>query len=307
MTKLSFILPIYNEEKNIPILYEELIKVTKKINCDYELMFIDDKWKDNSLQVLLELQKKDKKIKIIEFSRNFGHEMAVKAWLDNVDGDYIIIMDADLQDPPHIITDMYNKILEWYDVVYAKRASRNDGFFKDNLAKAFYRFINKISTTIIPRDTWNYRIFTRDVLQEIKRLNEQSRFIRWFFAWIGFKQWCVTFDRTKRLHWEPAYTFWKSLSLWLDGIFSFSDAPLRLAMLIWTIFAFFAFILWIYFIIQKILDPNWLERWIPTIIVSVFFIWGIQLIMLWIIWEYIGRIYKETKNRPLYIIKKKYD
>lgn len=306
MSKIWFILPIYNEEKNINILYEHLIKIVKKINCEYEFLFIDDKWKDNSLKLLLELQEKDKNIKIIEFSRNFWHEIAVKAGLDIVDWDYIIMMDTDLQDPPEIIHDMYNKIIEWYDVVYATRKKRSDWFFKDTTAHFFYRFINKLSDVDIPKDTWNFRMFTKQVLQEIIKLNEQSRFIRWLFAWIWFKQTFVEFERKERLYWETGYSWNRMINLSLDAIFSFSNLPLRLATLVWFIFSWLWFLIALIFIIVKLVNPSIFVSWVTTLIILVFLIGGIQLIILWIIWEYIGRIYKEDKSRPLYIIKKVY-
>ena len=304
--KIWFILPIYNEEKNIPLLYNELLKVINKIDCEYELLFIDDKGKDNSLKLLLELQKKDKNVKVIEFSRNFGHEIAVKAWLDNVDGDFIVMMDTDLQDPPEIIEDMYKKVQEWYDIVYARRKKRSDWFFKDKTAYLFYRFINKLSEIDIPKDTGNFRIFTRQVLEEIRKLNEQSRFIRWLFARIGFKQTQFEFERKERIHGDTAYSLWKMINLSLDAIFWFSNLPLRLATIVWFAFSILGFLFAIVFLIIKVYNPGIYVSWITTIIILLFLIWGIQLIILWIVGEYIGRIYKEEKWRPLYIVRKFY-
>ena len=309
MKKLSFILPIYNEEKNIPVLYAELVKVVQKIGCNYEMVFIDDKGKDNSLQVLLNLQNKNKNIKIIEFSRNFWHEMAVKAGIDIVTGDYILMMDCDMQDPPQLVEQMYHKIEEWYDVVYAKRSKRakKDGIFKNTATFMFYRLLNKLTKLYIPEDTWNFRIYTKQINDLIKNLNEQSRFLRWLFAWVGYRQWYVEYDRGNRLHWETWYGFWRLLKLALDWVFAFSDKPLKIATWFGFIFSGIWFLLGLLFVIMKFITPNRYVSGITTIIVLLFIIWWIQLIILGVIGEYIGRIYNETKWRPLYIIKRIYE
>ncbi|MCX6824767.1 MAG: glycosyltransferase [candidate division SR1 bacterium] len=309
MVKISFILPIYNEEKNIPILYRELSKVIASIGCDYELVCIDDKGKDNSLQVLLDLQQHDKKIKIIEFSRNFGHEMAVKAGMDIVDGDYVVMMDCDMQDPPHLIEKMYNKMQGGYDVVYAKRGKRakKDGMFKNTATFLFYRMLNRLTNLYIPEDTGNFRIYTKQINDLVKNFNEQSRFLRGLFAWVGYKQSSVEYDRGDRLHGQTGYGFWKLLKLALDGVFSFSDKPLKMATLFGFLFSGVGFLLGLFFVIMKFVNPNLYVSGITTLIVLIFLIGGIQLIILGMIGEYIGRIYNETKGRPLYIVKKIYE
>lgn len=309
MVKISFILPIYNEEKNIPILYRELSKVIASIGCDYELVCIDDKWKDNSLQVLLDLQQHDKKIKIIEFSRNFWHEMAVKAGMDIVDGDYVVMMDCDMQDPPHLIEKMYNKMQGGYDVVYAKRWKRakKDWMFKNTATFLFYRMLNRLTNLYIPEDTWNFRIYTKQINDLVKNFNEQSRFLRGLFAWVWYKQSSVEYDRWDRLHGQTWYGFWKLLKLALDGVFSFSDKPLKMATLFWFLFSGVWFLLGLFFVIMKFVNPNLYVSGITTLIVLIFLIGWIQLIILGMIGEYIGRIYNETKGRPLYIVKKIYE
>lgn len=305
MAKLSFILPIYNEEKNIPILYRELMKVIQKIGCEYELVFVDDKWKDNSLELLISLQQKDKNIKIIEFSRNFWHEMAVKAGIDNVDGDYIVMMDCDMQDPPHLIEEMYQKIRDWYDVVYAKRSkrARKDWLFKNTATFLFYRMLNKLTNLYIPEDTGNFRIYTKQINDLVKNLNEQSRFLRGLFARVWYKQGSVEYDRGERLHWETWYGFWRLLKLALDGVFAFSDKPLKMATRFGFLFSAVWFLLGLFFILMKFIRPDLYVSGVTTIIVLLLIIWWIQLIIFWVIWEYIGRIYNETKWRPLYIIR----
>ncbi|MFA5747954.1 MAG: glycosyltransferase family 2 protein [Candidatus Absconditabacterales bacterium] len=309
MSKISFILPIYNEEKNIPILYKELIKVIQKIGCNYELVFIDDKGKDDSLYVLIDLQQKDKNIKIIEFSRNFGHEMAVKAGMDNVDGDYILMMDCDMQDPPKLVEQMYQKICDGYDIVYAKRSKRaaKDGMFKNIATFFFYRMLNKLTNLYIPEDTGNFRIYTKQINDLVKNLNEQSRFLRGLFAWVGYKQASVEYDRGNRLYGDTGYGFWKLLKLALDGVFAFSEKPLKIATWFGFLFSGVGFLLGLFFILMKFIRPTLYVSGITTVIVLLFIVGGIQLIILGVIGEYIGRIYNETKGRPLYIVKHIYE
>lgn len=308
MDKVWFILPLYNETEIIDVLYERLIKTIEKIGCDYELIFIDDKWKVSPLHKLLTLQKKDPKVKIIEFSRNFWRECAIKAGMDVVDSNYIVMMDADLQDPPELVDDMYKKIKQWNDVVYAKRfkKAKGDWIFKNSATYFFYKILSKLTNLHIPEDTADFRIFTREVNNEVKNLNEQSRFMRWLFAWVWFKQDFVLYERWDRAAGETGHGFRKLMKLALDGVFAFSDKPLRVATIFWTIFSLLWFMLWLVFLILRFTNPNMYVSGITTLIIFLFIIWGIQLIILWIIWEYIGRIYKETKQRPLYIIKKIY-
>lgn len=308
MDKIWFILPLYNETEIIDELYERLIATIKKIGCDYELMFVDDKWPVSPTHKLLALQVKDPKVKVIEFSRNFWRECAIKAGMDSVDGNYIVMMDADLQDTPELVEDMYKKIKQWYDVVYAKRSKKAkwDWMFKNSATYFFYRVLSKLTSLHIPEDSWDFRIFTREVNDEVRDLNEQSRFMRWLFAWVWFKQDFVLYDRWDRASGETGHGFRKLMKLALDWVFAFSDKPLKIATLFWIIFSFVWFALGIVFLILRFTNPNLYVSGITTLIIFSFIIWGIQLIILWIIWEYIGRIYNETKQRPLYIIKKKY-
>jgi len=311
MDKIWFILPLYNETEIINTLYEKLITTIKKINCDYELLFIDDKWKNSPLEKLTKLHQQDPKVRFIEFTRNFWHESAVKAGMDNISDDcnYVLMMDCDLQDPPELVEHMYNKIKEWYDLVYAKKSKRSkkDWLFNNTSTFAFYRILNKMTNLYIPEDTWNFRIYTKQVNDVVRMLNEQSRFLRWLFAWVWYKQTYVEFKRGDRAQGETWYGFWKYLSFALDGIFSFSDKPLKVATWFGFIFSLIWFFAGLFFVIIRFIDPNRYVSGITTIIVLLFIIGWIQLIILWVIWEYIGRIYKETKNRPLYIIKKKYE
>lgn len=306
MMKISFVLPIYNEQDNIPILYGKLRDIVTTLWVDHEMVFVNDWSQDDSLNKLIDLHASDPKVKVIDLARNFWHERALTAGLDRAEGDYIVIMDADMQDPPETIIPMFQKLNEGYDVVYAKRKLRHDGWMKNTASNLFYRFINKLSEVPMPLDTGNFRIFTKQVLTEIRRFHEQSRFIRWMFAWLGFSVAAVEFERTQRIHGKTGYGWFRLFKLGMDAVFSFSNIPLKIATILWTIFSLFGFILGLYYLIERLLHP---DRWvwgIPTLVVVVCFIGGIQLLMLWVVGEYISRIYKETKWRPLYIVKKVY-
>lgn len=301
---IGFVLPIYNEEKNIRILYKELIDEINEIWCNYEMLFINDGSQDNSLSELKEIKARDKNVKIIDLSRNFGHEQAVKAWLDHCHGDYIVIMDTDLQDPPKLIKEMYKKITQGYDIVYAQRETRNDGWFKDTTAKIFYKILQKVTETEIPANTGNYRMFTNQVKQEIKNLNEQWRFIRWLFARVWFKNAVVKFERPKRKHWKTSYPIKKMLRLSIDAMLGFSSLPLKIATFTGVIIGLIGFLLGCYFIRIKIyVDPVRYAAWTTTIITLMLIMFWLIFFFLWIIGEYVAKIFAQSKNRPLYIIK----
>jgi len=242
MKKIWFVLPFYKEEKNITPLYRELKRVVDEIHCDYEFLFIDDKGWDNSLQILLDLQKEDKNIKILEFSRNFWHEIGIKAGIDHVDWDYVVIMDTDLQDPPDMVTKLYKKITsEKLDMVIVKRNS-DYWIVRKSLTNLFYYIISKLSDTKIPKHVGDFRIMNRKVTDALKAIQEKSLYMKWLYAWTGFNVWEITFNRTQRAWWESAYNFTKLVWLALDWIFSFSIVPLRISTVTGIIFS----LLWIY-------------------------------------------------------------
>lgn len=300
--KISFILPIYNESWNIKELYSRIINTINNLSCEYELVFINDASKDNSLDLLIELSNSDKNVKTLNFSRNFWHQIAITAWLDYANWDIVVIMDTDLQDPPEIIPEMLAKYNEWYKVIYAKRRTRKDSFFKKITAKMFYRILRKLSNIDIPLDTGDFRMMDRDVVEQMKKIREHSRFMRWITSWIWFKQTFVEFDRDERKYWVTNYPLSKMLKFALDWITSFSYKPLKIATYTWFMTSFFAFVYALYIVISYFFLWKVYEIWWPTIILAIMFFWWLQLIILWIIWEYIGRIYTETQNRPLYII-----
>lgn len=301
---ISYIFPIYNEEGNIPLLYKTISKLLDAHNkYDYELLFINDGSKDNSLALLAELQKNDSRITVIDFARNFGHQIAVTAGIDHAHGDAVIIMDSDMQDPPKVSFELIAKWEDGYDVVYAQRRTRKDTFFKKLTADIFYRTLQYLADIDIPRNTGDFRLIDRKVVDEIKRFKEHNRFLRGMISYIGFRQTAVLFDRDARHAGETGYPLKKMLRFAADGIFSFSSAPLTLISRMGYAIAGLSIIGILYALGVKIFSPaQVVEGWAFTTI-SIFFIGGVQLIMLGVLGSYIGRIYTETQNRPLYMVR----
>jgi glycosyltransferase involved in cell wall biosynthesis len=302
---ITYIFPIYNEAGNITFLYDAMRTLLKTHDeYHYELVFINDGSTDNSLDLLMVLQKKDKRITIIDFSRNFGHQIAVTAGLDHATGDAVIIMDSDMQDPPQVSFELIKKWESGYDVVYAQRRSRKDTFFKKLTADLFYRTLQKLADIDIPRNTGDFRLMDRHVVEEMKKFKEHNRFLRGMVSFVGFKHTAVQFDRDERHAGETGYPLTKMLKFAADGIFSFSTAPLKFIRNCGFFIAGLAFAGILYAVAMKILRPEvTIEGW-TFIVISILFIGGIQLIMLGVLGSYIGRIYTESQNRPLYIVRK---
>jgi glycosyltransferase involved in cell wall biosynthesis len=299
---ISYIFPIYNESGNIDLLYETLNKALKtKPEYDYELIFINDGSKDNSLELLKGLQVQDKRIGIINFSRNFGHQFAITAGLDNAQGDAVILMDSDLQDPPSVSLDLIDKWQEGYDVVYAQRKTRQDSFFKKLSALWFYAILQKMADINIPRNTGDFRLLDRRVVDTLKLFNEHSRFLRGLVSYVGYKQINVLFDRDERHSGETGYTLKKMLRLAGDGIFGFSVVPLKLISYTGLFVSSLSLVGFIYVIYIKLFNPHTVVQGWTFVVASVLLIGGIQLIALSVIGSYVGRIYIESQNRPLYI------
>jgi glycosyltransferase involved in cell wall biosynthesis len=298
----SIVAPLYNESENIDMLYERIDIVMKKMSAEYELLFINDGSKDDTLLKILQLSSKHEHVKFIDFSRNFGHQIAVSAGLDYAKGQHIIIIDADLQDPPELIIPMYDKIQNGYDVVYAKRLNRHgESWLKKYTAKIFYRILSNITSVEIPIDTGDFRIMTSKVNEIIKKMPEQNKYLRGQVAWAGFSQTYVEYDRQARNAGETGYSYSKMIKFAMDGITAFSDIPLRLV----TFFGFFvsiiALMLMLYALYSKWIKHDTVQGW-SSLMVSILFLGGIQLISIGIIGEYISRINTNTRNRPLYII-----
>ena len=304
--KISVIIPMYNEELVIEECYKRLKEnITKLKKYDYELIFINDGSKDKTLEKIKELAKQDTNLKIVSFSRNFGHQAAVTAGLKEVTGDAIVIIDADLQDPPESIPDMVKLWEAGNEVIYGKRKSRDgESAFKLLTAKMFYKTLNALSDVEIPKDTGDFRLVDRKVVDTINTLPEHNKFLRGLFSWVGYKQKAFEYERKERFAGETKYPLKKMLKLASDGIISFSTKPLKLIGILGGVCIAISLILLIYIIVNAIGKFNYLSVAWP-IITAITFFSGVQLMTTWIISEYIGRIYDESKKRPQYIVDKK--
>ncbi len=306
MTEISIIVPTYNEEENIKRFLQRTEKVLDKIGKSYEIIFALDPSLDNSENIILEEIKRNKNIKLLKFSRQFGQPAATMAGISNCKGSYCVIIDVDLQDPPEIIENLYNKIISGYEVVYAKRKSRKgETFLKKLISSIAYYLINKFSDIKIPRDTGDYRIFSRRVINHLVKLNEGHGFLRGLVAFVGFNQSFVEYDREKRFAGKGKYNkFFGSLKIGFNGLIGFSSKPLFFMSVSGFLIALFGFLLGFWYVIQKITDIN-LTPGLTTTVILISFFAGIQLLGLGLLGEYVGRIYDEVKQRPKYILDKK--
>lgn len=300
----SVIVPIYNEEAVLNETVKRLLHVMKESNETFELLFINDGSRDKTAEMLNHFCDEYPEIKLIDFSRNFGHQTAITAGMDFACGACMVIIDGDLQDPPELIPSMIKLWREGNDIVYGKRISRKgDTFFKKMTAKVFYRLLRQLTDVDIPVDTGDFRLIDRCVADALKELPERNRYVRGLMSWVGFRQTAISFERAERFAGETKYPFRKMLKLALDGIMSFSLKPLKLATWIGSIVSIGGFLFLLFVILQKIINPETSDSgWASLMAVSLFFN-GVILLMLGIIGEYIGRIYDEAKGRPLYLIK----
>ena len=301
-TMISIVLPVYNEFDNINELYRRLKDSLQRFK-PYEIIFVNDYSRDNSLKIITDLAARDPYVKIINFSRNFGHQAAITAGIDFAEGDAVVIMDSDLQDTPEIIPEMIEKWREGFEVVYARRRVRKDTFFKRSTAFVFYRLLQKIASIEIPEDTGDFRLIDKKVVREMRRLREHSRFMRGLTSWVGFRQTAVFFDREDRRYGQTNYPFRKMLKFAIDAFASFSTVPLKLSSLLGFLTALGSLCGILYGLIRKIFFSDVVVSGWTFTIITIFFIGGIQLIVLGVMGEYIGRIYVETQNRPLYIVR----
>ena len=300
--ELSIIIPIYNEEKNIPLLFDRLKKVATDLAISYEFIFINDGSKDQSLELSRSLAQKDNLVRYINLSRNFGHQIAVTAGIDASKGNAVVIIDADLQDPPELIIEMYQKMQEGFQVVYARRKTRaGESFLKKYTAKLFYRLLAKITSIKIPLDTGDFRIIDRKVVEVLKDMPEQQKYLRGQIAWVGFKQTYVLYDRDERFAGETGYTYKKMIRLALDGITSFSNLPLKFATMTGFFVSGITFLLSLYALYARFISKDYVPGW-TSLILAVLFIGGVQLISIGIIGEYISRLSANVRKRPLYIV-----
>ena len=303
---ISIVVPLYNEELNIDYLLERLRSVLSHLNMTYEIVAVNDGSRDNTLECLIEHHLQDPRLKVVNLSRNYGKEIALSAGLDHANGEAVIPIDADLQDPPELIEDLVAKWQEGYDVVYATRRSRQgESWLKRLTANAFYRIIDSMSRVPIPRDTGDFRLIDRRVVDAIKRLPERTRFMKGLFAWVGYKQTSVLFDRPSRYKGGSKWNYWRLWNFALDGITSFSFVPLKVWSYIGLLVAIPSFFYATFLVLRTLVLGIDLPGY-ASIMVAVLFLGGVQLVSLGVIGEYLGRVYEEVKGRPLYLVRETY-
>lgn len=303
MKKLSIIVPCFNEEESIPYFYDEVKKVTKNMDIKLELIFVDDGSRDKTLEVI-KSKTDDKEVKYISFSRNFGKEAAMYAGLSMASGDYITIMDVDLQDPPSLLPEMVRLIEEeGYDCVATKSTSRNGySFLRKTFTKWFYDIIGKMSKTEMVPGARDYRLMTRQMVEAVLSMKEYNRYSKGLFSFVGFKTKWIEFENKERVAGTTKWNFWKLFSYALDGIVGFSTAPLTIAAFIGVLFCLIAFIMIIVIIVKTLAFGDPTSGW-PSLACIIFMVSGIQLLCLGVIGEYLAKMYLEVKQRPIYIIK----
>lgn len=300
--RLSIIIPVYNEEAVLPELHRRLTSVAQSLAVTYELVFVNDGSQDRSIELLHDLARRDPSVRVIDFARNFGHQVAITAGMDHAQGEAVVVIDADLQDPPELIGAMLEKWEEGYDVVYAVRERREgDTAFKRFTAALFYRLLRRITNVEIPLDTGDFRLMSRRAIDAMKLFRERNRFVRGLVSWIGFRQTGVTFVRAERYAGETKYPLSKMVRFALDAIVSFSFLPLQMATYLGFIVSGISFlgILWVVYL--RLFTQETITGW-ASLMVMLLFLGGVQLITIGVIGEYIGRIYDEVKRRPLYLI-----
>jgi len=300
---ISVIIPVYNEQENLPVLYERLTTVLQKEVQSYEVVFVDDGSRDNSLNLMYALAAKDPALTIVELARNFGHQVAISAGLDHARGEAVVIMDAALQDPPEGLPRFIAKWREGHDVVYAIRTQRKEGLFKRAAYALFYRLLQRIAAIQIPLDAGDFCIMDRRVVDLLVQMPERNRFVRGIRSWIGLDQVGLAYERDARLAGQPKFTFNRLVYLALDGLVSFSYLPLRMISIMGLVVSLVSIVMAIGYTIQK-LTTGLYPPGFATTIVAIFFLAGIQLITIGVIGEYVGRIFEEVKHRPLYIARR---
>lgn len=301
--KYSLVIPVYNEEKTILELYRRIVAVIDKLDGSVEIVIVNDGSRDRSLQLLRDLHQKDARICYISLARNFGHQIAVTAGLNFVRGQIIVILDADLQDPPELIPDMIEKWRQGYQVVYAQRTQRHkEGWFKRFTAYFFYRLLKRLADVEIPTDTGDFCLIDRQIVDILNSMPERNRYLRGLRSWVGFQQTAVRFEREYRFAGEVKYTFAKSLALAVNGLVSFSKVPLRLSTYVGLLAAIMAILMALLVIYWRIFTPHSGLTGYTIILVAIFFLGAVQLVSIGILGEYIGRIYEEVKGRPLYTL-----
>ncbi len=304
--RYSVVIPVYNEEEVIRETYWRLKSVMDQTGESYELLFVNDGSRDQTAELIVAMGEKDPSVTLIQFSRNFGHQVAITAGMDYARGDAVIVIDADLQDPPELMLDMIAKWREGYDVVYAKRSERKgETWFKRQTASAFYRILKRMTEIDIPLDTGDFRLLDRKVCDEMKRLPEKNRYVRGLVSWVGFRQTAVEYVRDERFAGESKYPLKKMLKLSMDGMTSFSSKPLKAAGIAGVLISAAGFVYLLVVLIEKWFTRVTVPGWSSLIALQIIFS-GCILMFLGVIGEYLGRIYDEVKQRPLYIVSSVY-
>jgi dolichol-phosphate mannosyltransferase len=300
---LSVVIPCYNEEEVIAETIRQLeVFCSELVNLNVELIFVDDGSRDRTREMLRGYAQEYSRIKLIGFARNFGHQIAVTAGIDAACGDAVVLIDADLQDPPEVIHEMIAKWREGYDVVYGTRTERRgESVFKRATARGFYRLLNRLSDVPIPIDTGDFRLMSRNVVDTLRAMPERDRFVRGMVSWVGFKQIALPYKRAKRFAGESKYPLRKMLRFATDGILSFSTKPLQMSVTLGMLSASLALIGIVYAFYLRLFTNTWVEGW-TALMIAVLFLGGVQLICVGILGEYVGRIYNEVKSRPLYVV-----
>jgi dolichol-phosphate mannosyltransferase len=303
--EISIVVPLKNEEGNIPLLESRLSSALK--DFDFEVIFVDDGSTDGSLRLMKETGARNPRFRTVSLSRNFGHQVALTVGLEYSKGQAVVVIDGDLQDPPEVIPEMVAKWREGYDVVFGQRISRKgESIMKKATASAFYRLMTRLTHFSIPVDTGDFRLVSRRVVQAFLAMPERHRFVRGMFSWIGFRQTGVRYVREQRQYGVTNYTYRKMIRLAFDGITSFSYVPLKLASYVGFLSAFFGFLLILYSLYQKFYGLDTMRGW-ASLSVMVLFLGGIQLVMIGMLGEYVGRMHDEQKHRPLYIVKDRFN
>jgi glycosyltransferase involved in cell wall biosynthesis len=303
--RYSLILPVFNEEAVLPLLLHRLDKLVASLDAPTEVIFVDDGSRDTSAIILEGMAKEKPHIRFIKLSRNFGHQIAITAGMDAASGDAIVVMDADLQDPPEVVGEMIARWKEGFEIVQARRLSRDgESTFKKKTASIFYRLLGKLSSVDIPRDVGDFRLIDRKVLEAFQEMPERDRFVRGMFAWLGFRHCEVAFHRPARAAGETKYPFWKMVRLAVNGVVSFSDAPLKLAIWAGAAVSALAAIYGAYAIFTGLFTDHAVRGWTSTVVI-VSFLCGLNMLLTGMVGLYVGRIYSEVKRRPLYVVSRR--
>ncbi|MEC4803947.1 MAG: glycosyltransferase family 2 protein [Jaaginema sp. PMC 1079.18] len=299
----SFVIPVYNEESNLPELYRRVNATGDRLGGNFEIILINDGSRDRTLSILRDIHAQDRRVCYLSLSRNFGHQIAVTAGLNFARGQAIIVMDADLQDPPELVLEMVQKWQEGYQVVYAQRSKRlKEGWLKRLPAYVFYRLLKRLADIEIPLDTGDFCLMDCQVVKMLNKMPEQNRYLRGLRSWVGLRQTAILFERDPRFSGDVKYTFAKSFAFAMNGLISFSKVPLRLSTYVGLLAAVAALIMACMVLYWRIVAPNSPLTGFATIMIAIFFLGAVQLVSIGILGEYIGRIYEEVKGRPLYIL-----